>query len=61
MDQHQRNAAQLIAETQRLIDEGAITTPTDVADHLTHEEIATIADWLVQHFANQRQPTTPNA
>lgn len=47
----------LIVETQHLIDEGLIKTPTDVADHLTHEEIATIADWLLQHFANQQAET----
>jgi len=46
MDIQQRHTADLIAEVTRLI----LNTSTDITNHFTVEEIATIALYLVQHF-----------
>jgi NADPH:quinone reductase-like Zn-dependent oxidoreductase len=50
MDTQQRHTADLIAEATRLIEQGVIKTPTDVADHFTMEEIAAITAYMVRHF-----------
>jgi len=50
MDTQQRHTADLIAEATRLIEQGELNTTTDVTNHFTVEEIATIALYLVQHF-----------